>query len=726
MLIDAISKQASSSTTYDVSEDRKIDEKLDVFARMTLAGCNEDLNLYVNQHSVMLDELEGMNLQPHQWQLAMFRHGLPNHLREATFLHFLPFHKSDHLTMAQFADTQHRNALINDLQAAQTRSTEVGIPLETPGDEMDAAPGQISEREEDDDSMPSRSASIQVDDDEPVAAEAFEVDDVEPVAAEAFEVEVSEPAAAEAFEIEVSEPAAEVPAIATKRRRSNQTEEDDDDPSSSGDITTSTQAQPTTTPRRTRKRAKRATAEERVSRANIRRLAEPVNPNSVSVKTEPSSNDVKGSRLYFLGPRMFAHRVFSYLFYFATNLPAPGPLAMNVASLPKQKMMARILSDTMKNYARSRTSQSLTEAGVGSLSDEQALKPVDLDQNLLKEPTSITQARDLQESLAIVSGLWKHKHSIGVHQKLLESWAIAIVYNAVGIPVGQDPPRPKQGEIKRAAQALMPVLKPQHMQGISNQTIIRTQYYWKLLAEFRTVGLPFIVAYRTSTVDTALLADGGNRLRGEDIPAWVPLIKAIESHLTDWFDALEGGKGRSDSEQMRKSLTTPCTWESPWDQSMWNSLRQTPSVPKHVYPESTLGLHKHGYNGWLAKRKSWSVMEVVGTGQSMAVADIPEASFLGVVPGVLRCSVSFVKGCIPGPDGIWLDTRDSKGSLAKIALGAKQETNTVLAWHIAGDCGAPAFQTAFVLAFSCRPIEIFQELVRWDGGVSQIKEEDEG
>ena len=201
----------------------------------------------------------------------------------------------------------------------------------------------------------------------------------------------------------------------------------------------------------------------------------------------------------------------------------------------------------------------------------------------------------------------------------------------------------------------------------------------------------------------------------------------MESHVTDWFDALERGKGRSDLGQLRKSITAPSWWESPRDQSLWNSFRQTPTNPKLQFPDSALGLAKYGYKGYISKRKVWSVMEVPETGQSIAIADIPEASFLGVVLGILRCSTSFEEGCIPGPDGIWLETRASKGSLGNIALGAKEHVNTVLAWHIAGDCGSPDFQTAFVLAFSCRPIEIFSQLVRWDEGVSQsVKVKEEG
>lgn len=612
-----------------------------------------------------------MNLRPAQWETALFRHGLPRHLRIAASHHFRGFDDDS---------SPGRNALfesatlVRDLKFAQKHFSIAHPSLQNSNtDPAAAGPGEISEIEEDNPATP-----IEDLDHVSIAAE----DAAGP--GEISEREEDDSATQIEEQVVVRE-------IGTaKRRRGNPPE---------GNATSVSVTNAAT--RRTR--ARRPNDTERVTRTNLRRLAEPDDPASVTVKVETS--DAKGSNLYFLGPLMTAYSVFPYQFYFATNLPKPGPFAMNVATLPKQKLMTRILNDTMRNYARSRTSQNFTDAALLSLSDQDTVQPVDLDEDVLKESTHITKAKTFKKSLAMVSDMWKQKQTIGVHQKLLESWAIAIVYNAVGLAVGQEPPtRAVRSQIKQAAYELMPVLKPTHMQGISDQTIIRTQYYWKLLAEFRTVGLPFIVAYRTSTVDTALLADGASRLRGNDIPAWVPTIKAVESHITDWFDALEGEKGRSDLGQMRKSIVAPSTWASPWDQSLWNSFRQAPTNPKLLYLESALGLHKYGYNGWMSKRKSWSVMEVPETRQSIAIADIPEASFLGVVPGILRCSAGFEKGCIPGPDGIWPDTRDSKGSLAKITLGAKQETNTVLAWHIAGDCGAPAFQTAFVLAFSCRPV----------------------
>ena len=125
------------------------------------------------------------------------------------------------------------------------------------------------------------------------------------------------------------------------------------------------------------------------------------------------------------------------------------------------------------------------------------------------------------------------------------------------LPVEANPSRPIQGQIKRAVQEVMPILKLAHVQNISDQAILRTEYYWQLLAEFRTYGLPFLVAYRTSTVDTALQLDNAQRLRGSGILPWVTMTKVVEFNITDWFDALEGGKGCSDLDQMIKSIVAP-------------------------------------------------------------------------------------------------------------------------------------------------------------------------
>ena len=101
-------------------------------------------------------------------------------------------------------------------------------------------------------------------------------------------------------------------------------------------------------------------------------------------------------------------------------------------------------------------------------------------------------------------------------------------------------------------------------------------------------------------------------------------------------------------------------------------------------------------------------MELPDTHDLTAISDIPEASFLGNVSGRLRCgSMFYLSGCIPGPDGIWLDTRKNTGPLSNIALGFPDEVNTVLAWHIVGDFWSRLWKTAFLMAFSSRLIKTF-------------------
>ena len=444
MLTHATFKQASSNTyesdaaTYDASDDKVLDEKLDEIAETTLTNCGQDFHAYINKHNAVVEALLSMNLQPDQRINAVFRHGLPHHLRIAASLYVRPGDVSS-LAMLKLD-------LINTLRAVQKRFSDAQPFLEISTDEAAAEPPVPSERRTEDPAAQAEKTYVIIQ-----------------------------------------------PRGTAKRRRGNSPEGD----ATSGSVTNA---------RTKRTRARRPNDTERIIRTRIRKLGEPEDPDSVTVKGEPS--DAKGSNLYFLGPLMTAYSVFPYLFYFATNLPKPGPLAMNVATLPKQKLMTRIVNDTMRNYARSRTSQKLTDAVLGSSSDQDAMIPVDLDQDILKEPTQITKAKTLQESLAMVSAFWKQYQTMGVRQKILESWAIDIIYNAVGVGVGQTPDKPMLSKIKRAAQELMPVLKPAHMQGTNDQTIIRTQYYWKLLAEFRSHGLPFLVAYRTSTVDTALLLDG--------------------------------------------------------------------------------------------------------------------------------------------------------------------------------------------------------------------------
>lgn len=111
-------------------------------------------------------------------------------------------------------------------------------------------------------------------------------------------------------------------------------------------------------------------------------------------------------------------------------------------------------------------------------------------------------------------------------------------------------------------------------------------------------------------------------------------------------------------------------------------------------------------------------MEDPNTLLSIAITEIPEKCFLGVVPGVLRCGLINQEGFIPGPEGAWLDTNEAKYSLAKITLGSAEETNTVLVWDFAGAVYARKWNTYHLVAYRSRPIGIFHKLVRWNQDVA--------
>ena len=120
---------------------------------------------------------------------------------------------------------------------------------------------------------------------------------------------------------------------------------------------------------------------------------------------------------------------------------------------------------------------------------------------------------------------------MAVHQKILESWAINIIYNAAGLQVGGQNNRSAKSKIKQAAQALIPILRPGQVHSGSSSTLLRTQHYWALLAQFRSNGIPFIIAYRPSTIDTLLLSDSSDRLKAEDITRWI-LYKLYNEYTT--------------------------------------------------------------------------------------------------------------------------------------------------------------------------------------------------
>ena len=332
---------------------------------------------------------------------------------------------------------------------------------------------------------------------------------------------------------------------------------------------------------------------------------------------------------------------------------------MGVANKVQLSLMSRILSETVVNYARARSSQSLE--AVPANTGEDTVEIVNLQSDILEEPTEFTQAATLASSLRHVSRLcvaWKRSASLAVHQKIIESWAINVIYHSVGLKVGDTVPKSKMSPMKAAAKQLMPVLRPSNLQATSDQNVLRTQYYWTLLAKLRSSGAAFIVAYRPSSVDSILLLDGRNRLRSDDIPPWSNTISRVEKHVAGWFDALEGAKDRSDLQHLVNQIYEPCSWSSPSEQGMWDQMYSDPApASKLLDPVSPVDMARYGYHGFVSRRKLWGVMSTPDSQQSIAIANIPEASFLGIVPGVLRLSALCGLGCIPGPCGVWLDTR---------------------------------------------------------------------
>lgn len=132
---------------------------------------------------------------------------------------------------------------------------------------------------------------------------------------------------------------------------------------------------------------------------------------------------------------------------------------MNVASLPKKILMITVINETVLSCARSRANQLLTDAPLENLDKEQAAFQTSTWTKTFLGSQHITQAPTLQQSLAMVSGLWKQKRPMVVHQKIPESWAINVIYNAAGLQVGDTPNSHQQIKIKQAALDLMPVLR---------------------------------------------------------------------------------------------------------------------------------------------------------------------------------------------------------------------------------------------------------------------------
>ncbi len=343
----------------------------------------------------------------------------------------------------------------------------------------------------------------------------------------------------------------------------------------------------------------------------------------MQIKQEPVA-DVKKVNLYHLGPCTTTYNVFAQLVNFALDVPVMVSLMLNLATLPKVPAMTQVICDTVRNYARSRTSSFYPNITLAM--SEDAVEVVDLNPDMLKEPTEITRARDFQDSLVRLSTMWKQSTSMTIRKRLMESWAMNIIYNAAGLNFGDKIPRKSQTIMKKATLELMPVLRPSQLQGDSNQNLLRIRYYWALLTQFRARNAAFIVAYRPKTVDAILLSDRAGRLNADDVNAWIPIIQLVERHVTTWLDALENATGRPEVMTVRKSLYAPSTWASPIEQVEWNFLC-APATPHAnlLQPETPLNIATYGHDGYLSRRKIWSVMET-SSRESISICDIPEAS----------------------------------------------------------------------------------------------------
>ena len=67
---------------------------------------------------------------------------------------------------------------------------------------------------------------------------------------------------------------------------------------------------------------------------------------------------------YDQGPQLSAYSALSYLFNSATGVMRAGPLAMDVATLPKKEFMLTVIKDTVAIYAHSRMNHELTDMHV--------------------------------------------------------------------------------------------------------------------------------------------------------------------------------------------------------------------------------------------------------------------------------------------------------------------------------------------------------------------------
>ena len=469
---------------------------------------------------------------------------------------------------------------------------------------------------------------------------------------------------------------------------------------------------------------KDANQERKPSRVNFKKAAQAERP---VAKVEPVA-DSKQQSLYFLRPLIMANIAFPILVNFACSVQNDAPPAIDTAALAKVELMTKVIHYTMLMYARSRSDHYLLDP---LRKTEEVIDVINIDAELLSEPTQVTQAADFNQAIENVTKMslvWRKSVKLAVHKRFVESWALDIIQSAAKLKQGDQPKKHQLTTMKNAAKQLLPLLRPITFQGLSESNVRRTQYLWTLLAAFRINGLSFVVAYRPDTVDTLLLLDNASRILANDIAAWTPIIKRIEQHVTGWFDVVEGGSNlqRPELRSLKKQIRHPCHFCAPWTQREWNVHFQDPKEGFGLLaPVSANTLATYGYDGFTSRRKGWAVMAAPGTQIPIAIADIPEACFLGVVPGIIRCTPFMKPGSIRGPSRSWLDTAGQDGPLAHIPLGSAEEANTVLVRHIMADPIVRLYKVPWLLAFTCRPIGTLRRLVRWDNALPMVRTENQ-
>ena len=313
-----------------------------------------------------------------------------------------------------------------------------------------------------------------------------------------------------------------------------------------------------TTPKSAKKQ-KKANAAEKIRRTNAKKSAAGNGQPITDVKAEQGGEN-KEIDVYHLGPMMPTNMAWPYLLDFGNTQQRAGRLEMDVANKPQLSVMTTIIAETVANYARARTNRLLE--GVPHGNDDEAIEIINLETDISKEPTAMTRAGTFQASLDYITQLcrtWKESASLAVHQKIIESWAINVLFQSVGLQVGDAIPRPMQAVVKAYTKQLLPILRPSRLKGASDQSLLRTQYYWTLLAKFRTSGAAFIVAYRPANVDSIFLLDSSNRLKANEIPPWSTTMASVQDHVVEWFDALDGAQSRPDRQDLVNEIHAPCS-----------------------------------------------------------------------------------------------------------------------------------------------------------------------